>query len=92
MNWIKKLFRLTCICLALWFFFFVFTPFIEPKIPAWHRFNQIQEEQNLNSGAIYYSDVPQTQAAEEAMREAIAKAMQTRRDNALRKKQEESGN
>lgn len=90
MLWIKKLFRFACICFILWFFFFVFTPFIEPKIPAWHRYNQIQEEQNLDSGALYYTNVPQTQDAEAAMREAMEKAMRIRRENALQKKLEDA--
>lgn len=75
-----KLFKLFGIFFILWFFFGVFTPYIEPKISAWHRYNQIQEEQNLDSGALYYSNVPQTQEAEMNMRRAIKEAMQARRE------------
>lgn len=66
-------------CIGLWFFFAVFTPFLENYIPAWKRFNQIQEEQGLDTGALYYSNVPQTEEAEQAMREAVRKGMEARR-------------
>jgi len=65
--------------LGLWFFFAVFTPFLEDKIPAWKRYNQIQEEQNLDSGALYYTNVPQTQEAEEVTRRAVKEGMAERR-------------
>lgn len=64
--------------LGLWFFFAIFTPWLEPKIPAWQRYNKIQEEQNLDSGALYYSNVPQTQEAEEATRRAVREGMAQR--------------
>lgn len=73
-KWLKLL----LICLGLWFFFAYFTPFMEDRIPAWKRFNQIQEEQGLDSGALYYSNVPQTQDSEAATRRAIEEAMQER--------------
>lgn len=65
--------------IGLWFFFAIFTPFLEDKIPAWKRYNQIQEEQNLDSGALYYTNVPQTQDAEEATRKAVREGMAERR-------------
>ncbi len=64
---------------GLWFFFAIFTPFLEGHIPAWKRYNQIQEEQNLDSGALYYTNVPQTQEAEEATRRAVKEGMAERR-------------
>ena len=68
------------ICLGLWFFFAVITPMLENNIPTWKRYNQIQEEQGLDSGAIYYSDVPQTQEAEMITRKAVEEGMKARRD------------
>lgn len=65
--------------LGLWFFFAIFTPFLEDRIPAWKRFNQIQEEQNLDSGALYYTNVPQVQEAEENTRRAMHESMLERR-------------
>lgn len=76
---LKKCLVLLCICVGLWFFFSVITPFMEDRIPAWKRYNRIQEEQGLDSGALYYSNVPQTQEAEEAMRRAIKETMEERR-------------
>lgn len=60
-------------------FFAILTPILENHIPAWKRYNQIQEEQNLDSGALYYSNVPQTQEAEETTRRAVKEGMAERR-------------
>ncbi|MDE5832310.1 MAG: hypothetical protein K2H64_04885 [Desulfovibrio sp.] len=81
----KNILKLLCVCLALWFFFAVLTPILEDHIPAWKRYNQISAEKGLDSGAIYYSDVPVSQEAEEIMREAVERGMAARRD-ALRQK------
>lgn len=64
---------------GLWFFFAILTPILEDHIPAWKRYNRIQEEQNLDSGALYYSNVPQTQEAEETTRRAVREGMAERR-------------
>lgn len=64
---------------GLWFFFAIFTPLLEDHIPAWKKYNRIQKEQNLDSGALYYSNVPQTQEAEDAMRKAVNEGMEVRR-------------
>lgn len=77
----RRIRNLLIVCCLLWLFFAVIGPFFEARIPAWHRYNQIQEEQNLDSGALYYSNVPQTQEAEERMRNAVKEAMQERRLN-----------
>lgn len=65
--------------LGLWLFFGYFTPFLEDMIPAWKRYNKIQEEYDLDSGALYYSNVPQTQDAERLTRAAVAAGMAERR-------------
>lgn len=72
---------------GLWFFFAVLTPVMEDHIPAWKRYNQIQEEQNLDSGALYYSNVPQTQEAEENTRRAVREGMAARREARLQKRE-----
>ncbi|MBD5607977.1 MAG: hypothetical protein HDQ93_03900 [Desulfovibrio sp.] len=77
---IKNILKLLGICLCLWFFFAVITPILEDHIPAWKRYNEIQDEKGLDSGAIYYSDVPQIQEAEERMREAVEKGISARRE------------
>lgn len=68
------------ICFCLWFFFAIFTPYFESFFPAWQKYNRIQEEQNLDSGALYYSNVPQTFDAEIHLREAMQKVMEERRN------------
>lgn len=75
--------KLCCWAIGLWFFFAIFSPFIQDKIPAWKRYNQIQEEQDLDSGALYYSNVPQTYDSEEHTRAAIKAAMEERRQKKL---------
>lgn len=68
---------------GLWFFFAVLTPVLEDRIPAWKRYNQIQEEKGLDSGALYYTNVPQTQEAEERTRAAVQAGMRERREARL---------
>lgn len=75
--------------IGLWAFFALLTPWMEDKIPAWKRYNQIQEEQNLDSGALYYSNVPQTQEAEEATRAAVSQGMAIRREARMKQKANE---
>lgn len=65
--------------LGLWLFFGYFTPILEDMIPAWKRYNRIQEEYGLDSGALYYTNVPQTQDAERITRSAVAAGMAERR-------------
>lgn len=81
---LKGLFWLAVWAVGLWFFFAIFTPVLENQIPAWKRYNQIQEEQNLDSGALYYTNVPQTQEAAERTRAAVKAGMAERRQRALR--------
>ncbi len=77
---VKNILKLLLYALGCWFFFAVFTPFLEDHIPAWKRYNQIQEEQNLDSGALYYTNVPQIQEAEEQTRRAVREGMAIRRE------------
>lgn len=76
----KKLLNLAFVIACLWLFFAVIGPYITNNIPAWKRYNQIQEEQNLDSGALYYSNVPQTQEAAERTRQAVKEGMRIRRE------------
>lgn len=82
--------KLVCWAVGLWFFFAILTPVIEDHISAWKRYNRIQEEQDLDSGALYYSNVPQTQEAEETTRRAVREGMADRRKAAI--KARENGN
>lgn len=82
----KKIFKLFCIGFGLWFFFAVFTPFFVSFFPSWQKYNQVQEEMGLDSGALYYSNIPNILDAELHMREAISKGMQDRREKRLEAK------
>lgn len=85
----RNVLKLVCICFCLWFFFAVLTPFMEDRIPAWKRYNRIQEEQGLDSGALYYSNVPQTQEAEINMRRAVREGMDERIGKKIRERENE---
>lgn len=70
--------RLALWAVGLWFFFAILTPAIEPLIPAWHKYNQLQEAQGHDSGALYYTNVPFTQDAETITRQAVEDGMRER--------------
>ena len=74
-KWIK----LVLICAGRWFFFAILTPVMEAHIPAWQKYNRVQEEQGLDSGALYYSNVPQSFDSEIGTREAVEEGMKERR-------------
>ena len=55
--------------------------------PAWQHYNAVQEQYGLNSGALYYSDIPNIQEAEEFTRNAVKEGMKLRREKQNLKKQ-----
>ena len=65
-------------CLGLWWFFAIFTPWIVSLSPTWQRYDAVQEQYGIVSGAVYYSDVPVTIAAEEHTRQAVQEGMRER--------------
>lgn len=71
----RKLLRLGCWVAVLWLFFAVATPWLFERSPAWQRYDQVQEEHDIHSGAIYYSDVPVTLESELHVREAVREGM-----------------
>lgn len=79
----RAVFRLCCWIGGLWLFFVVLGPWLFSLSPAWQRYDAVQEEHNIHSGAIYYSDVPVTQEAEEATRKAVREGMDTRMQRRL---------
>ncbi len=44
----------------IWIFFWVVTPYITSRSPAMTRYINVQDEYNLKSSALYYTDVPVT--------------------------------
>ncbi|MDE5879262.1 MAG: hypothetical protein K2G99_04455 [Desulfovibrio sp.] len=79
----RTIFRLCCWIGGLVLFFCVLGPWLFSLSPAWQRYDAVQEEHDIHSGAIYYSDVPVTQASEEATRKAVREGMATRRERRL---------
>lgn len=74
-----KFVKLGCWIAGLWFFFAVLTPLVYDRFPAWQRYYQVQEENDLHSGALYYCDVPVTLESELHVREAVRAGMEMRR-------------
>lgn len=58
----------------LWFFFAIVSPWLISYSSAWQRFIAVQDEYNIHSGAIFYTDVPTSAPAEAASRAAVRKA------------------
>ena len=79
----RTIFRLCCWIGGLWLFFCVLGPWLFSLSPAWQRYDAVQEEHNIHSGAIYYTDVPVTQASEEATRKAVREGMAIRMQQRL---------
>lgn len=59
-------------------FFAVLTPRLVALSPAWQHYDAVQEQYGLDSGALYYSDVPVTQEAADAVGRAVRAGMQER--------------
>ena len=71
--------RLAGYALALWGFFGFVGPKVISMIPAWRQYCEVQDAYGLDSGAIFYTDVPVSQEAELANRAAVEAAMSRRR-------------
>jgi hypothetical protein len=67
----SRLMRLAACMAFIWFFFWVFTPFLVGRWSALERYGAVQEEHNIRSGALYYTDVPVTAQAERDIRDTI---------------------
>ena len=67
----RKLLRLAACLFAIWFFLWVFTPFIVPHIPALARYGDVALENNIQPGALYYTDVPVSAEAEQNNRDTV---------------------
>ncbi len=80
---VRNLLKMGGWAVALWFFFAVLTPRLVALSPAWQRYHATQEQYDLDSGALYYFNVPATQQAEEAVRRAVREGMQQRRMRAV---------
>ena len=68
---------------GLWVFFAVITPRLVALSPAWQHYDRVQEENGLDRGALYYTNVPVVQSAEEAMKHAVKAGMAERRELAI---------
>lgn len=73
-----KLLKLLSIFAAIWIVLAFILPALLEHVPAWRTYVSGLEEHNIESGALYYSDVPVTPAAEEHLREAVKAGMDAR--------------
>lgn len=62
-----------------WVFFGIITPRLVGLSENWQHYNQKQEELGLNSGHLYYTDVPVSLESERANRAAVERALERRR-------------
>lgn len=58
----------------LYVFFAHFTPYIAQYVPAWQYYVNVCEENDLQPGALYYSDLPMIYEVEAMNREAVLDA------------------
>lgn len=74
----RKVLKLALWSLGLWIFFAVLTPRMLALSTAWQRYDMVQEENSLDSGALYYTNVPVTGEAVEAVGKAVREGMRER--------------
>lgn len=81
-NTMRRLLFFAGCLIGLWLFFVQLTPRLLALSPAWQRYDAVQEQYDIDSGALYYSNVPVTEEAEKATREAVRRGMKVRRARA----------
>lgn len=65
--------------IGLWIFFGVITPRLVSLSDNWQHYNQTQERLGLDSGSLYYTNVPVSLESERANRAAVERALEGRR-------------
>lgn len=76
---LKSVLKLGGWALGLWIFFAALTPRLVALSPAWQKYDAVQEQYGLDSGAMYYTNVPVSLESEEAVRRAVRAGMEERR-------------
>jgi len=69
-----KLAKLITYLFLFYVFFAHFTPFIVQFFPSWQAYVDTANEYGIESGALYYTDVPVVLDAEQSSRDAVMKA------------------
>lgn len=70
-SMLSRVVRLACGIAAIWFFFWVATPFIVAHCPPLARYGAVAQENDIQPGALYYNDVPVTVDAERNNRDTV---------------------
>ncbi len=89
---LKAWLQLISVCIGC----IIFLGFIAPRFialfPTWVAFNKVQEEHNIESGALYYYHVPIIWDAEAAVKAGVKKGMELRRERLEREEKEKELN
>ena len=67
----RRLLHLAAGLFAIWLFLWVLTPIIVSHIPALARYGDVALENNIQPGALYYTDVPVSAEAEQNNRDTV---------------------
>lgn len=67
----RRLLRLAACLFGIWLFLWVLTPIIVSHIPALAYYGEVALENNIQPGALYYTDVPVTADAEQNNRDTV---------------------
>ena len=70
-SFLRRLLRLAACLLAIWLFLWVLTPIIVARIPALAHYGDVALENDIQPGALYYTDVPVTPDAERNNRDTV---------------------
>lgn len=73
MSNLPKYLKLIASFAFLYVFFVYITPLFTHYFPNWTHFAKTADENNIEPGAIYYTNVPVTSDSEHANREAVEK-------------------
>ncbi len=73
--------RLLACSVAVWLIFIEFIPWIYTVVPVLRHSSEQQARYDISAGAIYYTDVPISLESEMASREAVQRALESRKSS-----------
>ncbi len=76
----SKVLKLCAYSLALYVFFAFIGPQIISLSPTWQALNNALEENNVEGGALFYTEIPFIEEAEQAVRDGVEKGMALRKE------------
>ncbi len=76
----RKVIKLCTYSLVLYVFFAFIGPQIIALSPTWQGLNAALEEHNVEGGALFYTEIPFIEEAEQAVRDGVKKGMALRKE------------